>query len=432
MLYRFYVIIGTMLYLLFRPLLPLFSRYRGRAGYLLKERFGLYPERGSRFPRLPKGRTIWFHAASVGEVRAAECLITELEQRGVFVFALTVMTEQGHRLAQNLLAGRADCLMASLDIPVTVRRAVERIRPDVFVCVETELWPVLLKEIDRVGVPLCLVNGRLSKRSLARYLWIRKTVRDIVSGFAGIAAISYLDREHFLALGVCDERIMVSGNCKYGDFREKDPLLIEKYRHLFADDSITVFVCGSVRSGEEKLLLSVYEGLKRESSGRLVWIIAPRHIERIPDLQKFFANLNLKTVLLSRCHRGKLMADIILVDSIGELANLYGLGDFNFCGGSLVDYGGHNIMEVTRWGLPVYFGPHMDDFKDAVDIVVPAGAGFQIRDSEHLLRVISLHINDREGYKNACQAAAELSRQGNGSASLQADLVLQVLGDGDR
>ena len=428
MLYRFYVIIGTMFYLLFRPVLPLFSRSRGRFGYLLGERFGFYPENGSRISGAPKGRTIWFHAASVGEVRAVECLIAELEQRDNFVFVLTVTTGQGHRLAEKLLAGRAFCLMAPLDIPVTVHRAIACIRPELFVCVETELWPVLLREINQAGVESCLVNGRISRRSFARYLWIRKTIREIITVFSGVAVISDDDRERFSALGVCDERIIVSGNCKYGELREKDFRLTDKYRRLFAiDDRTTVFVCGSVRSGEEKFLLPAYEGLKEKCSGRLLWIIAPRHLERIPDLEKFFANSNLKTVLFSRCSETEPMADIILIDRIGELADLYAVGDFNFCGGSLVDCGGHNIMEVVRWGLPVYFGPYMEDFKDAVDMVVPAGAGFQVRDSEHLLAIMSLHLHDRKGYDEACQAATLLSRQSNRAASIQADLVLRVL-----
>jgi 3-deoxy-D-manno-octulosonic-acid transferase len=432
-LYRFYVIIGTMLYLLFRPLLPLFSRSRSRFGYLLGERFGFYSENGVEFSRFPKRRTIWFHAASVGEVRAVERLITELEQRDSFIFVLTVMTGQGHRLAEKLLAGRAYCLMAPLDIPVTVHRAVARICPDVFVCVETELWPVLLRGIKQAGVVSCLVNGRISKRSFARYWWIRKTIREIVAVFAGVAVICDLDRERFSALGVCEKRIIVSGNCKYSGFREKDFRLIEKYRNLFAiDDCTTVFVCGSVRSGEEKLLLPVYRALKKECSGRLVWIIAPRHLERIPDLEKFFAKFNLKTVLFSHCQQGGSKSDIVLVDSIGELADLYAIGDFNFCGGSLVDCGGHNIMEVIRWGLPVYFGPYMSDFKDAVDMVVLAGAGFQVKDSNNLLEIMSLHLHGKNGYGDACQDAIRLSRQNNRAASLQADLILQVLRSGDK
>ncbi len=422
-----------MLYLLFRPLLPLFSRFRGRICYSLGERFGFYPEKSSRFSRPSERRTIWFHAASLGEIRVAECLIAELEQRDDFIFVLTVMTGQGHRLAKKLLAGRVYCLMAPLDIPVPVHRAITWIRPDVFVCVETELWPVLLREINQAGIPLCMVNGRISKRSFTRYLWIRKTIREIITVFTEIAVISDEDRERFAALGVEDERILVSGNCKHCDFRAKDPLLEKKYRNLLAvDDCSTVFMCGSVRNGEEKLLLLVYEGLKKECSGRLIWIIAPRHIERIPVLQRFFANLNLKTVLFSRCREGEATADIILIDRTGELADLYAVGDFNFCGGSLVDCGGHNIMEVTRWGLPVYFGPHMDDFKDEAAMVVSAGAGFQGRDYRHLLKIMSLHLHERNIYEEACRAAMLLSKQNNGAAGLQAELVLQVLLAGNR
>ncbi len=427
-MYKFYVIIGTIFYLLSRPFLFLFSRFSGRVCYALQERFGFYLKENSWFSRVPAQPTIWFHAASVGEVRAVESLIAELEKRGSFIFVLTVMTEQGHRLGEKLLAGRVYCLMVPLDIPVTVHRAIAHICPDLFVCVETELWPVLLREVNQAGVPMCLVNGRISRRSFTRYSRIRKTIRGVISVFAGIAVISAEDRDRFSFLGVANQKIIVSGNCKYGDFRERPLRLAGKYRHLFAvDDRLTVFICGSVRTGEEALLLPVYEGLKQECSGRLLWIIAPRHLKRIPDLQKFFAEFNLDTVLLGKCLTEELSADIILVDCIGELADLYAVGDFNFCGGSLVDCGGHNIMEVIRWGLPVYFGPYMEDFEDAVSKVVPAGAGFQVRDAEHLLEILSWHSRDRSRYEKACQAATLLSKQTNRAASLQADLILQTL-----
>jgi len=424
-LYRLYTFFGTCCFLLFYPLSPLVKKIGGRFAYGLDERLGQY--HGSASDPFVEKKRIWLHAASVGEVQVAENLITELNRHGDFYFFITVMTEQGRKIAQKKFSESVTCLMAPLDVPCLVRRALSYIRPDIFVCVETELWPALLGGVHGAGVAMVLVNGRLSERSFRRYEMVRGLMRRLLAGFSAVSVIRPQDGERFAALGAPGERIQVSGNSKFSyqpaDWKE----VRNRYRRRLGLGEARVFICGSTRTGEEELLLPVYEKLRAECRGRLVWIIAPRHLERIPSLLAFFARKHLDAALFTRCPEGKCPADILIVDCMGELADLYATGDFNFCGGSLVGNGGHNIMEAVRWGRPVFFGPHMQDFTDAVGMVVSVDAGFQVVDADELAALLVRYLRNGELYEQACQAARKLSGQQCVAVREQAEMICRLL-----
>jgi len=397
----------------------------GRFAYGLRERFGRYPLPRSA-PVFEKKR-IWLHAASVGEVQVAGNLIAELKEQGDFCFFLTVMTEQGRRISRKKLSESVTCLMAPLDVPCLVRRAVRYIRPDVFVSIETEFWPALLGGIHGAGIPMVLVNGRISERSFRRYRLVRNFMRRLLACFSAVSVIRSRDGERFAGLGVPGERIRVSGNSKFSypavDTREAR----HQYRQRLGLEKATAFICGSTRAGEEELLLSVYEKLRAACDNRLVWIIAPRHLERISSLQAFFARRRLAVTLLSQCVKGRCPTDVLLIDCMGELADLYAAGDFNFCGGSLVDRGGHNIMEAVRWGLPVYFGPFMQDFMDAADMVLSVGAGFQVADAAGLSDLLIRHLHNRPLYDQACRAGRMISEQQCGAVREQTEMICRAV-----
>jgi len=406
---------------------PLANLLGGRFFHRLDERLARYP--------LPisgalndKGKRIWLHAASVGEIQVAGNIIAELEGHGISQFFLTVMTEQGRLVAEKKFGDRVTCLMAPLDIPYLVRRVIDRIRPDIFICVETELWPALLNTVRVAGIGMVLVNGRLSSRSFCRYRQVSGLMKRLLRGFQAVVVIRPEDGERFVALGAASDRVRVGGNSKYTAAPDERPATRERYRkHLNLSPTDTVFISGSTRSGEEKLLLPVYQGLRSESAKRLVWIVAPRHLQRLSALQDFFKKKELPVTLLSECAPGKPSADIILVDCMGELADLYAAGDFNFCGGSLVEKGGHNIMEIVHWGLPVYFGPFMQDFTDAVDMVISAGAGFQVNNGDELVSILIKHLHNKKKYERACRAAVELGHRQNRALREQVEAVYRVL-----
>jgi 3-deoxy-D-manno-octulosonic-acid transferase len=253
----------------------------------------------------------------------------------------------------------------------------------------------------------------------------------LLAGFAAIAVISRDDERCYRALGVSDDRIRVCGNMKFALQQGGPETEREDYRRLLAAEGRTVFLCGSTRSGEEELLLPVYVRLQASCDESLLWVIAPRHLDRLVEVRNMLERAGLRYNLLSRCRQGQARREnIVLVDTMGELAGLYAIGDLNFCGGSLVDKGGHNIMEPVLQGRPVYFGPHMDDFQDAVQLVLTAGAGYQVTDAEELADLALAHLQDDNESTRARQAAARLARTRHEAVQCQLELVHAQLASG--
>jgi 3-deoxy-D-manno-octulosonic-acid transferase len=337
------------------------------------------------------------------------------------------MTRQGHKVADSQLPDSTICLLAPLDVPIFVQRALERIGPDVYICMETELWPVMLHETKKFGVKMLLLNGRMSQKSFTRYAKFQSFMEELLSGFSAMGVISEKDRQRYKDLGFDDSYIQVTGNIKYDQQVEDKFSTREKYRSLLGIENEIAFICGSTRTGEEELLSKVFLRLREESKQPVVWIVAPRHLERLKELKMLFKKLGLGVDLYSEIKSKKRSHPVILIDCIGELAQLYAAGDYNFCGGSLVDKGGHNIMEAIRFGKPVYFGPSMKDFHDAVKILKPIGAGFQVSDVDALTNLFLEHMHNKNLYEDACRAAAEITAIHHGAAKRQADMVTQLL-----
>lgn len=424
LLYLLYSTFGTGLYLILLLLLPLARFLSGRFGYGLEQRLGRYVESGG--PTIRGSRTVWIHASSVGEAQAAIILITELLRTGGGLrIILTSTTEQGNKMARSRLPEAVLCLMAPLDVPLTVRRALQALRPDMYICLETELWPVMLTTLRKTGVPMLMLNGRISEQSLRRYRWIRPLVRSLLEGFQSVAVISEADGQRFVSLGIPDFRIKVCGNLKYDMPAEDLEQIRTLYRkHLGVTDQ-SVFICGSTHEGEEEMLLPLF--LRLAASFPLIWVVAPRHLERLSAVEAFFRRSGLDFNRYSQLAANGRSAEVVLVDTMGELADLYAGGDYIFCGGSLVERGGHNIMEAARWGRPVYFGPYMKDFRDAAELLTTAGGGFQVANASELATLLLYHHRHPAAYQTACAHAAATAVQQRGAVERQAGIVTQSL-----
>ncbi|NOQ47446.1 MAG: hypothetical protein GQ559_12420 [Desulfobulbaceae bacterium] len=398
-----------------------------RYGYGLTQRLGNYPT--SDFGEGGNCRRVWLHASSVGEVQAARVLIGEFSARHPEIHCiLTTMTEHGHRVALKQFTDKVSCYLAPLDMAPAVRRALQAIRPDLYVCLETELWPAMLTEARRAGIRMVLLNGRMSERSYRRYRRIHCLIEPLLDGFEAFGVIRQADADRFAGLGVSREQIQVTGNIKY-DLQAGDADSVRgQYRTALGLEGKKVFICGSTHTGEEELLISVYRRLADQSDSEFIWIVAPRHLERLAQVKSLFNSHGIGFDLYTGIMQGNRLHGVILVDCMGELANLYAAGDFIFCGGSLVDRGGHNIMEAARWGRPVYFGPSMKDFRDAVELLEPAGAGFQVMDAGELTEIILAHMHDAAEYNKACRAALSVAASQHGSAKRQVDMVERLLG----
>jgi 3-deoxy-D-manno-octulosonic-acid transferase len=387
----------------------------------LPERFG--------FLRLNKPYTpgqfrIWLHAASVGEVQAAKALLPALKARfPEAVFLISTMTEQGRSMARSQLDADMVCFLAPLDLPLTVRRAIRRVKPDLYICLETELWPNLLLQLRIAKCRLVLLNGRISERSFNRYLMISGFMNEVLACFDRISAISSKDAERFAALGAAPHKIKIHGNVKYDRELPEAGQIRNHYQQLLGLKSEQpVLMAGSTHPGEEQILLDVYHELKTRWPD-ITLVIAPRHLQRLADVEQLLEKSGVRFDRLSDISHRKRRHAIVLANTMGELANLYAIATYIFVGGSLVDYGGHNIMEAAAWGKPVFYGPYLSDFSDAKELLEEFGAGFEVDGAASMIAAILSFADDPERYLRAAgQAEAAFASQ-RGSASRQAEMA---------
>lgn len=409
---------------------PFFLLYSGLTG---KHRAGL----GQRFGFL-KGvplngdaarHRIWMHAASVGEVQVARALFDEIKKQiPDAALILSTVTEQGQKVAQDQLDKKVRLIYAPLDLGRIVNRALQAIRPDIYICLETELWPAILRHAHNRGVKLLLLNARLSEGSFKHYRKIRGFLQDILPRFDSIAAIRREDAKRYIALGAPASKVKVLGNAKYDAIvAQAAPEVEEAYRkQLNLADNETVFVAGSTHTGEEEMLLEVYRSLA--APGRnLVWVIAPRHLQRLDDIENLLINKNVRFEKLSAVKRKGRKENVVIVDTMGDLAGLYSVATYVFCGGSLVPRGGHNILEAAVWGKPVFYGPSMSDFADAKNQLESCGASLPVTGVKEITeRILHLESHPVE-YAEICRRAKEATLPHFGAAKKQVQLVKEIL-----
>ena len=422
-----FILYQIILILVVFPLLPVLL-----AGVLITgwqrqwifQRLGWLPE----LPAKDHRKRIWFHASSVGEVFAARILIEELHKRNLDAdVVVTTMTIHGCQSARQTLAPDTTCLLAPLDLPGIVDSVIARINPDLYVVMETELWPLILHKMRKKGVAVLLANGRMSARSWTTYQKKKGFFQPILAAFDQITAISETDLLRFESLGVARDKITVSGNCKYDRrITDEERSRLQNYQQLLDTQGQEVLVCGSTHEGEEELLLPVLRRLQDERS--LLCVIVPRHLNRLAKICQLIDTHGLQYDLFSALKSGeKRASNLLVVDSYGDLMVMYGLARYIFCGGSLVAQSGHNVMEAALWGRPVFFGPSMADFQNAAELLKVGGGGFMLGDAEELYQRISELSQDPESYTRACQCAQTVANSQQGAAARQADMILSHL-----
>jgi len=361
-------------------------------GSFHRERWGGYsPE---VFQKLDGKPRIWFHAASVGEVRVALTLLGEMQKvypRHGFVISTT--TPQGRAVASQAY-GVDVALLAPLDQPWVVRRAVKLIKPRLLLVAETELWPNLLKEVNKKGVPIILFNGRISRRSFRFYRPLRFFFSDVLHNFDALCLKSNIDRERMMNLGAPPSVIHVTGDLKFHQMSASAAVDSERLRReLRLSQGETIFIAGSTHESEEEIILHVFKELQHDFS-QLILILAPRHLQRIPRVESLLESQRVRWVRRTMISEERRPAEVILLDTVGELAAIYGLGTAIFVGGSFCRVGGHNILEVLAQGKGVIFGPHMENVREIAQLVVERGAGIQVSTPDELREVLGRLVAD--------------------------------------
>ena len=381
-LYRFliYLLLPVIL------LMQLFKGWRNSA-YLQfwNERFGS-PDLAN------ESYDLWMHAVSVGEVRAVVPLLQRLVKTHDRIL-LTVTTPTGRKTAESLLGKNVDICYLPYDLGFFVRKFLRTTQPKKAIVVETEVWPNLIKNTKRLGIPLIYINVRLSERSFRSYQKVQSFSQDIFNAIDLIAAQGCSDAERLKKLGVKPEKIVITGSLKF-DLNMPASLMesAQSMRDLLANDR-TVWICGSTRDGEEGMLIHAYKTLKKTHPDLLL-VLVPRHPERFDGVARSCESSGLKVVKRTdNLIEIDADVDVYLGNTMGELGLLYAASDIALVGGSLVPFGGQNILEPCALGVPVIFGPHMFNFEEISKLTVEANAGVCVQDVEQLQTQISKLIN---------------------------------------
>ena len=374
----------------------------------------------------------WVHAVSVGEVNSIRPLIDALNLKSSQL-CISTTTETGQRLARQLFRNRARIFYFPLDWTWLCRKYLRSLDPAAVLVVETEIWPGFIVAAHELGVPLVLINGRISDRSFARYRYFRRPLRPFLQQLDHLCMQSPQDRDRIVELGSVASRTCSVGNLKYDYSLDPDPgqaALTRRIRSLFGTDPI--WVCGSTREGEEEQLLDAFHEIKPEYP-HLRMVLAPRHPRRsaeISDLLRHRGLAHLKRSSLNGFQDGgsPVRPEVLVLDTIGELAHVYELALVVFVGGSLVTWGGHNIIEAAHFGKPILVGPHMHNFREMARTFLEGDAALQVRNSEDLARRLRELLGNVAARRGLGQNARRILRDNRGAVGRTARIVGEYLG----
>ena len=343
------------------------------------------PERTGIISDVPEG-AIWVHAVSVGEVQSASSLIRRIKSRSAYPCVLSTVTTTGRDMAEKLVSDLADKIFYSpFDSGKFVARTLNAIKPAAYVAMETELWPEMLSQLKARNIPTFLANGRISENSFKRMRHTKSFWRGVFECFDRMMVRFSNDREKFLTLGVPEDKLIVTGDCKVDALLDRRKNTSPEKWSWLKPGKAPLIVAGSTHQGEEDIVISAFKIL-RKTCPKARLAIVPRHPDRaLMAIASALPYQGLHAELLSHVDSDNISADIVVVDRIGVLFELYAACDAVFIGGSLVDKGGQNPFEPALFGLPAVHGPSMTDFPDTPRMD-KMGAGVYVSNDAELAR----------------------------------------------
>jgi 3-deoxy-D-manno-octulosonic-acid transferase len=397
-----------------------------RAGWAARL-LGHVPIREGRQP------CVWLHAVSVGEVQLLTTLVPTLQRENPdWQCVISTTTRTGFALARETFPNHLVCY-CPLDFTWSTAAAMQRLRPDLLVLTELELWPNLIRTAVRHGSKVAVINGRLSEKSFRGYRRIRPLVARMLRRIDVIAVQNQQYADRFLKLGAIPAAVCVTGSIKFdGAQSDRRNPRTEALRALtgIADDDV-VFLAGSTQRPEESLALEVFEGLQ-ERFPQLRLILVPRHPERFAEVSRLLDDSGLPWQRRSALADQPLDppdARILLVDTVGELGAWWGTASIGFVGGSLGSRGGQNMIEPSAYGVAVCFGPHTQNFRDVVQSLLADDAATVVRDRAELLQFVRRCLEDPPAAAQQGQRAAQLVAASRGATAKTTDLLGELCGD---
>ena len=398
--------------------LHLLWRARRQPEYLRHwaERFGLFPATKEGDPAQP---TIWLHAVSVGETRAAQPLVAALRQRHPnHRILFTHMTPTGRATSEALFGDSVERIYLPYDTPWAMRGFLRHYRPEFGLIMETELWPNLIEACRRASVPLWLVNARLSERSARRYARFAALARLTLQGLAGIGAQTAGDAARLAALGA--QRVTVTGNIKFDIAAPAEQIELGREIRARCGDR-PVWLAASTREGEEALILEAWQ--KTAPDTRALLLMVPRHPQRFDQVARLAGEHGFAVQRRSENAAIETNTGVLIGDSMGELFAFYAAADVAFIGGSLLDFGSQNLIEAAACGTPILIGPSTRNFSEAAREAIACGAALAIRDADDLVAKVMVLLSDERLRQQAGEAGRTFAQTHRGATARTLELI---------
>lgn len=363
---------------------------------------------------------VWIHAASVGEAGIAFSMAGEIKRKHPkAVIYISTITSTGLDRVRALNETQGECTVegtffAPFDHPVITSKFVRTIKPSAFILVETELWPWLIRSLHRKNIPISIINGKLSRRSFRRYMLISGTIKNIAGKVSLYCVQSRTFAKRYRLLGVPQERIEIIGNVKFDGLPEKSEFNVREQRRYFRiPDGVKVFTAGSTRPGEEEIIARSFDQVLGEYPDAFM-VIAPRHLNRITEVEKIIADAGF--LYAKRTDEEGISGTeekVLILDTLGELIRAFACADAAFVGGSLSDFSGHNPLEPAALGVPVIFGPYME--QTGSKELLSEGAAVLVHDEFELAEMILRIFEGGEKSRIMSQAGPTVVRRFKGT-----------------
>lgn len=430
MKYWLYTILAVILFFLALPYMLIRMILTGRYREAFWQMLGFWSKEVQE--KIGSQGCIWIHAVSVGEGVAASAIVKELRKlHPQAKLLISTVTETGQRMARKIIPEADAFVYFPLDFPWLVRKALKIFQPRVFIMVETELWPNFLRESKKLGISNLVVNGRISDKSLKRYRYLDKfwggMFQDMLAKVDFFSMQSQVDTEHILALGADPQKVATTGNTKYdqcyGYLAPEEKKVLRE--DLALPDRAAVFVVGSTHKGEEEYILDCFKEIKKHYPS-YVMVLAPRHLDRVGEVENLCKQAGFQVVRRTKGLKNTVQ-DILILDTIGELGRVYGLAEIVYVGGSLVSTGGHNLLEPAAQGKPVFFGPHMYNFKETTQLVLKHQAGIQVQTPQELKEKVLHFLADKKSLEQIGKKAWDMVEENKGASLKNAQIISDYL-----
>ena len=399
----------------------------------IKQSLGFYPEHA--LDKVEKKDCIWVHAASVGEIVATSPLIKEFRKEfPKSPILISVVTTSGYEMANRIIKDADAIIYFPLDLPVLASHVLHRIQPRVYLPVETELWPNFLKAAREMHVPVMMVNGRISDRSVKQYKHLHSLLKDMIGTVKQFAMQSPIDADYIKRLGAPPERVIMTGNTKF-DQTYTDVTPEEKKQileQMCLSDNGGILLAGSTHRGEETYVLKAFAAV-REKHPKAKLVIAPRELLRVPEVvhlcKKAGFHVGCRTALAKQPDP---TVDVVILDTIGELGKVYSIGDVVYVGGSLVMHGGHNILEPAAHGKAIIVGHYMFNFKDTHALFKNRNACITVKNSRELVQQVVKLFDDPEERHRMERETLKIVQENKGASRKSAVILHHMLNEYER